>query len=88
MPKINRSRHKRIFKALTSGFVAGRYARYKGTRVTISAHLRNRRIFLFAYNPNSMDTVTLLSVLRKDKWLECKSAIESGTYGVWACGRY
>lgn len=82
MPKINRSRHKRIFKALTSGFVAGRYARYKGTRVTISAHLRNRRVFVFAYNPNSMDTLRLLAVLRKDKWVECKTAIELGTYRV------
>ena len=79
MPKINRSRHKRIFKALTSGFVEGRYARYKGTGVTISAHLRNRRIFLFAYNPNSMDTLTLLAVLRKDVWAECKTAIEACT---------
>ena len=81
MPKINRSRHKRIFKALTSGFVAGRYEGYNGSRVTISAHLRNKRVFLFAYNPNSMDTLTLLAVLRKDKWLECKDTIELGTYG-------
>ena len=87
MPKINRSRHKRIFKALTSGFVAGRYAEYNNTSVTISAHLRNRRIFLFAYNPNSMDTLTLLAVLRKDKWLECESAIELGTWGK-GIGRY
>jgi len=82
MPVINRQRHKRIYKALTSGFIAGRYASYNGTGVTISAHLRNKRVFLFAYNPKSISTLRLLAVLRGDKWLECKPAIESGSYAI------
>ena len=45
MPIVNRQKHKRIFKALNSGFVAGKYPVHK-QNVTISAHLRNNRIFI------------------------------------------
>ena len=78
MPIVNRQKHKRILKALTTGFVAGKYPVHK-QNVTISAHLRNNRIFLFAYKEYSTN-IHILRVMGLREWLKWEESLEADKF--------